>query len=194
MRMLHKCRAWRADLICSIAQKIPEFLDMVCSSLHFERKEPWAVQMMAAPTPSIALTEYRSQVFGHKNDIMNELFFRCRRRHRIEDMSRGRNKSEIVYQLWIEAEDAGIKNTRHNPHRQIDGAKIPKIINLPISHCTNQHGTPRSGEGNYRRSYPVAYGKYCINNRQADVAIAGERGIVPVNAVQDSFLRWKFSH
>lgn len=99
----------------------------------------------------------------------------------------GRAKqNKIIYQIWDWGRERCTE--KNNPSRQIDGAKIPKIINLPISHCTNQHGTPRPGEGNYRRCYPVAYGEYCINNRQADVAVACERGIVLVDAVQDGFL------
>jgi len=43
-------------LIWSIAQKIPEFLDIVVSSLQRDKNAPCAVQMIAAPTPRKALT------------------------------------------------------------------------------------------------------------------------------------------
>jgi hypothetical protein len=56
-----------------MAQKSPLFRDIVDSSLHFDKNEPCAVQIMAAPTPRRALTAYSSHVFGHKNDIMNAL-------------------------------------------------------------------------------------------------------------------------
>lgn len=46
---------------------------MVASSLHRDRNDPWAVQIIAAPKPSTALIEYNSQVFGHRNDIINKL-------------------------------------------------------------------------------------------------------------------------
>lgn len=48
---------FKTNLICNIAQNIPEFLDIVVSSLHRDKNDPWAVQMIAAPTPSTALTE-----------------------------------------------------------------------------------------------------------------------------------------
>lgn len=44
-------------LICSIAQKMPELREIVVSSLHLERKAPWAVQMMAAPRPNTPLAK-----------------------------------------------------------------------------------------------------------------------------------------
>lgn len=80
---------------------------------------------------------------------------------------------------------------RHPPailisHRGL--SRGSEIINLPISHCTNQHGTPRSGEGDDRRRYPIAYRKHGINNCQADVAVACKVRIIGVNAVEDGFL------
>lgn len=46
-----------ANLICKSAQNMPEFLDMVASSLQRDKNDPWAVHIIAAPTPSTALTE-----------------------------------------------------------------------------------------------------------------------------------------
>jgi len=62
------------------------------------------------------------------------------------------------------------------------------IINLPISNCTNQHGTPWARYGDYRRCDPIADCKNCINDCQARVAVASEFGIVGMDAFEDSFL------
>ena len=41
--------------ICSMAQNMPEFLDIVSELELRVRKFPWAVQMIAAPSPSKTL-------------------------------------------------------------------------------------------------------------------------------------------
>lgn len=59
---------------------------------------------------------------------------------------------------------------------------------LPVSYSANQHGTPRPGERNYGRRYPVAYCENGINYGQANVAVAGEVRVILANTVQHGFL------
>lgn len=68
-------------------------------------------------------------------------------------------------------------------------SKLSLIINLPISHCTNQHGTPRAGQRNDRRCYPIAYCKHGINYGQTDISITGEIWVIDGDAIEYGFLR-----
>ena len=63
-----------------------------------------------------------------------------------------------------------------------------KLIDLPISHCANQHGTPRSGKWNDWWCYPIAYGKYGINYCKTDVSIASEIWVIGSYTIEDGFL------
>lgn len=67
---------WRIDkrnLVCSIAQNMPEFREIFDDVLHRDKKIPCPVQMSAAPAPSNALEAYSVHVSGYKNVIINKL-------------------------------------------------------------------------------------------------------------------------
>lgn len=180
---------------------MPEFLEIVVSSLQRDRNEPWAVHMMAAPIPRSALAVYSNQVDGQRNVIMNPLRHRERELH-IDGWILINFKWESIFHHAL--------HVTHPLMHHCSGSKFIKfetsraslalslkwninsniVINLPISRCANQHPTARSREGNYRRRNPIAERKHGINNGQAGVAISREWGIICVNAVENGFL-WR---
>lgn len=99
----------------------------------------------------------------------------------------GEGKKEKT-KLFISFIASPAKNKNKNLP-SIDGGKVRRIINLPVTNCAYQHRSTRPGERNYRRCNPVAYRKHGINNGQADVSIACKFRIVLMDAVKDGFLR-----